>query len=240
MKLKYDKNITLKLMAIFRAIWIVFFWIWYHFLWNIYHLVYKWEKTSWTIVSVDIHRDTDNNEMYTPTVKYNCWNSTYTTRSSSSSSSNYEIWKTVTVYCDPKNPSNFMIKEFWNYFLFFFPLMWMVMIYASWYEYKKSYRAKKLRKRLKIEWYGLKVKCKVKSIVLANTEIFGKKWYNIIVEYNNKTYTSHTIYADINYVLKNWDEIDLYISRENTTDYWIDTDDIINKDVMCWREFQEH
>lgn len=237
MKIKYDKNIAVKLMIILRIFWAVFFWLWYYFLWNIYHLVYEWEKISWTIVSVDVH-ESDDDTMYIPTVKYKCWDGTYTTKSSRSSSSNYKIWKTVTVYCDPKDPRNFMIKSFSNYFFFFFPLIWMVMVYGWWYEYKKSYKAKKLRKRLKLKWYGLKVKWIVKSIVFANSEIFGQKWYNINVKYNNKTYTSNTIYADINYVLKNWDEIDLYISRENTSDYWVDTDDVINKeiDMSCVEE----
>ena len=94
-------------------------------------LLISWDKVMGKIISVTSTKH-ENDEwktyyMYSPTVEYNCWWSTVTQNVGTSSTTKYMAGKDIVVFCESKNPTNFMIIDD----VFFGPIVLIISLMAT-------------------------------------------------------------------------------------------------------------
>ena len=237
-------NILFGLKIIMKKTWIkrwtsptLFLWIfsiaWFGFYWflifPIHLLMFTRTQATWIVTDVKVHEDDEDGDTYEPKVKYTCGWITTEQRQWFSSSSHYREWEKVTVYCDESNPTNFTIKSFSNYLLLLFPLLWLLVLYFAIKNLYEDIKRKKLKNKL--SQYGTRLEAIISEIKDTKARSNDIPWYQIIANSNWKVFISETIYAKLQYILKKWDKIDVYIDPVNSDDYWMDTDSIFDRPI---------
>ena len=86
----------------------------------------------------------------------------------------------------------------------------------------------KKKKRL-MEWW-IKKEGMITEISSNSVKINNQKWYVITAIYEWKLYKSVAVYADIYYLVEEWDEIDIYVGTWWDEDYRIDVDSIFYRE----------
>lgn len=198
------------------AVWLIFLLSWILIYPNIKLLV---TGTKTVAVVNNVHRNSDT---YSIKAQYDCWSKTWILWNSSMSSSsyNYNVWEKIEIYCDEWKPETFLPKEFSNYLLILFPLIWLFML-LFWI--KKEV----LRQEL------IKTGMKVEATIIGITPIWSKMdkqgWYTITAQYWEDTFTSKNAFDNTNKILKEWDKIDVYLDVGDHSKYWVDIDSAFEK-----------
>lgn len=102
-----------------------------------------------------------------------------------------------------------------------FLLVWLIILIP------KIKRNNK-KKRLKAWW--IKKDGMITEISSNGVRINNQKWYIITAIYEWKLYKSDAVYADVYYLIEEWDEIDIYVGTWWDEDYWIDVDSIFYRE----------
>jgi len=254
--MKIDKNYSIKLSLLSFWIWVWVFAIRLYWLIPVVNLVFFWEETVWEVTDLKVYKN-DDEYTYKPTVKYNCWGSgvEYSTESASSSY-NYSIWRKLTLYCDPLNPKNFYIEGSDRPNLV---IIWLLaLVFLWWWSYKLWKDLRKLLLKCKLKKIWVVVKAKVDSVKLdykrdglgcilardgkdvlhgeqANEFDTTKKWFNwcyIIAKEWSDVFESGLLSPYIKYIIKPWDDIDVYVNPKNRKQYWVDVDSICNRKIQ--------
>ena len=191
--------------------------------------MFTWTQVSWVVTDVIVHEDDDGWDTYEPVVKYTCGWVTTNKKQWYSSSAHYRVWEKVTVYCDESNPTKFAIKSFWNYMLLLFPLIWLFILFLGVKSLYKEIKRRKLKRKLSQNW--VHIEAIISEIEDTRSRMNNITWYKIIAKCDWRIFTSETIYAALQYILKEWDKIDVYIDPINPDDYWIDTDSIFDRPI---------
>ncbi len=122
------------------------------------------------------------------------------------------------IWGDPLSISDLLpIILFWGVFL----TVWLILLIP------KIKRNKK-KKRL-MEWW-IKKDAMITEVSSNGVEINKQKWYIISAIYDGKIYKSAPVYADIYYLVEEWDEIDIYVGTWWDEDYRVDIDSIFYRE----------
>lgn len=191
--------------------------------------MFTWTQVPWVVTDVIVHEDDDDGDTYEPVVKYTCGWITTNQKQWYSSSAHYRVWENVKVFCDESNPTKFAIKSFWNYVMLLFPLVWLLVLFFWVKSLREDIRRKKLKNKLTQSW--VHVEAIISEIKDTGARTNNIPWYKIIANWNWKVFTSETVYAALQYILKEWDKIDVYVDPINSDDYWMDTDSIFDRPI---------
>lgn len=183
------------------------------------------EKTVGIVVDHRTIRDSDDGSVtYAPIMQYDCNGLEQLNSSDMSSSSKYDIWEKLDIYCDPTKPDKFIIDSFMSkYFGLFFLIPGLItfaialgMIY---YNIKRA----ELIEYLKAS--GSRITAEV-TFVWENTSysVNGKHPFYIKAIYEGKTgivrFVSDNLWEDIRGKIKVWDPISVYVFSDlNWFDY---------------------
>ena len=102
-----------------------------------------------------------------------------------------------------------------------FLLVWLVVLIPK-------IKWSKKKKRLKEEW--VKREGMVTEISHNMVRINDQRWYVVIAIYEWKLFRSEAVYADIYYLVEEWDEIDIYVGSWWEEDYRVDTDSLFYRE----------
>ena len=218
---------------------IVFIWVGTYLSRDPYILVSKGEKTIWTVVDHISSYDSNNRRTtYAPVMQYTCNGLEELNPSNLYSSSKYDIWTKLDIYCDPTKPNRFIIDSFMNkYFGLFFLISGFMSFIAAIWILVYSIKRMKLIEYLKSN--GSRITAEV-TFVWQNTSYSrnGKNPFYIKAIYQDGTnmirFESDYLWTDIRKQIKVWDPITVYIFSDlNGIDYrkyWIDTRFLMNSD----------
>lgn len=130
-----ETNPNKKTYLLALVIWIFFSVLWIILSIKPMKLFISWEKTTWTIVWITPHEHEDDDwgtyYTYTPIIEYNCGWQKVKSSSDSSSSKQHKIWRSITVFCDPKVPDKFSIPE--DLFILIMPMLGFFVVFIVWY-----------------------------------------------------------------------------------------------------------
>lgn len=130
-----ETNPNKKTYLLALIIWILFFVLWIILSIKPMKLFISWEKTTWTIVWVTPHENKDDDwetyYTYTPTIQYTCGWEKVRSEPGSSSSTKYKIWRSITVFCDPKSPKTIFIPS--DFLILIMPIMGLLVLIIFWY-----------------------------------------------------------------------------------------------------------
>jgi len=231
--MKKDKYYSVKSSIILFLMWMLLFWTWLWILISTMNYIYNWEKVTGTVTHLEVHED-DDWDTYRPTVKYTCaWRTVERSTSSASSSYDYSVGSHVTIYCMPSRPEKFYIKWSNTTLLIF---LWFFGFLVGWIwtrAISKEIKQLLLKKRLKKEW--VIVKAKVESINRTNV---GISWCYITAKSWNDSYKTYTLSPSIRYLVKPWDDINVYIDIQNHNKYRVDSDTIRENQIQ-WQYIKE-
>ena len=210
----------------FAIIWLGFYWF-LMFPTNL--LMFTWMPVNWEVTDIEVH-DSSDGSTYEPTVKYTCGWIMMEQKQWFSSSTYYNVWENVTVYCNEKNPTKFAIKSVSNYLMLIFPLVWLVILYIAVKHLYEDIKRKKLKNKLSQYW--VHIEAIISEIKDTGARMNNIPWYKIVANCDWKIFTSETIYATLKYILKEWDKIEIYMDPINPDDYWMDTDSIFDRPII--------
>jgi hypothetical protein len=123
-----------------------------------------------------------------------------------------------------------MKNEWWNavsdmllgcLFGWVFLLVWLVILIPK-------IKSNKRKKRLIECW--VKKEGMITEISSNGVKINNQKWYIITAIYDWKLYKSSAVYADVYYLVEEWDEIDIYVGTWWDEDYRVDIDSIFYRE----------
>jgi len=180
-------------------------------------------KTVWIVTSVvDVW---DESPAYSVSAIYDCWSIKWIEWKSiwESSTYHYDVGESIVVYCDEKDPWTFVLNTYVNYLLLIFPIiLWSLMIMFI----KSALRSRRIEKFKK---NSMKVSAIVDEIIPGKAKYTKLYWCTIKAKYSGNIFLSEFVNWDVEKIVKVWDKIDLYISYDDPTKYWVDIDKIARK-----------
>lgn len=193
-----------------------------------FSLLFTWIKTTAKVASVSRSSDSDST-VYTPTVYYTCWNGIQIIQQSkfSSSSFNYPIWEIVPIYCDPKNPNNFVIFAFSSYSMIIFFIIGVLILWSGILIVFNNYRSQKLKNQLLVT--GTKIETVITKIIESTWKINDQSAYRIESTDWKNIYKSKNILADVPEYVSIWDKVVVYRDLIDPKKYLMDVDLILER-----------
>lgn len=180
----------------------------------------------------------ENGTTYAPIVSYNCAGREIESSSNMYSSKPNDIWSSIDIYCDPDNPSDFILdswidKNFWLIFLFagFIPLgIWFWIIIHSIHRRRFIQKVKLIWDQIEADIVWVRINTSLK--------VNGRSPYYILAQYYDKSknkvyeFKSDNIWYDPSSFLNQsddmiWDinnKIKIYVLSGNYKKYWMDVD----------------
>ena len=238
MRIKNEEKKPLKWALGIAGFWLLFSLISLFFIPE-YRLMFNGTVTIWTVTDIKEYYDDDDGTTYKPKVKYNCeWSQQENRHSSSSSSYHYRKWAQIKVYCDPNEPSNFLIKSRVNYMSFLFSIGGIAVL-IFWIKILIT-EIRRIRLIKYLSQHGIHVNATVESIESPRYQSKGYQTKHFIVKATNwtKKYTD-VVYSNISYIVKKWDTVEFLVDPFDANKYCINTDKLLEKNVdeECVKEF---
>lgn len=195
-------------------------------------LSYKisWIETQWTVIHVNISGNGDS-KTYSPLVKYDCWNEKDIIWTSVVSVVSYEyrVGQRIILYCKEKDPKYFLPELPMNNVFLWVGILWLIILIPWIYKLRKSKKIKELGQELK--QFGKKVEATVVDIMYVWNVGEDDSCYKIKAKYLDNEFISEKIVGNVNFVLKEWDKIDVYLDYWDSSKYWMDIDSVFEKPV---------
>ena len=157
-------------------------------------------------------------------LEYQCWDSTTRTSWTKPSSTYHEEGSELRAFCNPNDPEDIAIIDGTVYgFAAFLTLSILIVIWGI-LLLKKAIKISAKKKKLKEIWIQLTLN--ITGVHASGVIINGKKEYLIDVEHKGEILTSDEgIFSPIN----NW-KITVYMNPTDPSEYWIDTESIIEEE----------
>lgn len=176
------------------------------------------------VIEIEESIDSKENTMYTPKFQYQCGSEElHEQRSNIKSNTSYSIDEIVNIKCDPQNPEKMTVMETSTFVLFILPVIGIAISIFGIVLLKKAIKISAKKKRLKEIWIQLTLN--ITGIHESWVIINERKEYLIDVEHKGEILTSDEgIFSPIN----SW-KITVYINPTDPSEYWIDTESIIEE-----------
>lgn len=195
--------------------------IWFSIMpYQIFKTIITGHKTLWVVTSViDVW---DESEAYSISAIYDCWSIIWIEWNSiwESSTYHYNIGEEIILYCDEKNPWEFVLNTYVDYLSLIPPFILRILIIVVIKGELYKLRIQKFKQN------SMKVNAVVDEIVPGKAKYSKLYWCTIKAKYSGNIYLSEFVNWDVEKVVKVWDKIDLYISYDDPTKYWVDIDKI--------------
>ena len=176
------------------------------------------------VIEIEESIDSKENTMYTTKFQYQCGSEElHEQRSNIKSNTSYSIDEIVNIKCDPQNPEKMTVMETSTFVLFLLPVIGIAISIFGIVLLKKAIKISAKKKRLKEIWIQLTLN--ITGIHESWVIINERKEYLIDVEHKGEILTSDEgIFSPIN----SW-KITVYINPTDPSEYWIDTESIIEE-----------
>ena len=177
------------------------------------------------VIEVEESIDSDGDTMYKPKFQYQCDSEElHETWSNVKSNTSYSIDEIVNIKCDPQDPEKMTVMELSTFLLFLSPVIGIATSISGIILLKKAIKISAKKKRLKEIWIQLTLN--ITGVHASWVIINERKEYLIDVEHKGEILTSDEgIFSPIN----SW-KITVYINPTDPSEYWIDTESIIEEE----------